>query len=787
MARPHALASLLVALACACTTSFEADQLRARPDASLDADAARDAPPLDGADAAPDGAPTCGGENAACCEPTAAASPCVAGLVCSSGVCARCPGSLAACGGFCVDITSNASHCGRCGNACAAGYGCAAGSCALSCAAGLAACGAVCAQRLTDPAHCGSCGNACSFAHAAGACAAGLCAMGRCEAGYGDCDGNSANGCETRTASDVANCGGCAQACAPARARLSVCEGGACAVSTCEAGYGDCDRDASNGCEVNLLTNAAHCGACANACAGVGACAAGVCQSSSCAAGTADCAAATPGCETDVTSDLANCGACGNACALPNARSRCGAGACAVEACAAGYGDCDGMAATGCETDTRASLAHCGACGSVCALPNAATECAAGRCAVSACAEGFADCNGVTADGCEVDLRASPSNCGACASACAADNATAACASGRCAVGACVEGFADCDANPSNGCEADVRSSDSNCGACGVVCALPNAMAACQGRACALRACREGFANCDGDASNGCEVDLRADPAHCGACGSACAAANGMPGCVAGRCVVASCSAGFVDCDMGEANGCEVDVTSDARNCGVCGGACGVAQVCSSGACRAGCVAGLTVCGASCVDLRASAANCGACGRACPTRANASATCTNGGCGLACNVNFGNCDGEGTNGCETDLRTAVGHCGGCGRRCPMGGNSAAGCTMGACTLSCSFGWANCDGNPSNGCEVFPASDARNCSRCGRACSSINNTQPNCTLGLCVQSGACLPGYGNCDILGLNGCERSLLSDGNNCGACGRRCSGGQTCRGGTCG
>jgi hypothetical protein len=337
------------------------------------------------------------------------------------------------------------------------------------------------------------------------------------------------------------------------------------------------------------------------------------------------------------------------------------------------------------------------------------------------------------------------------------------------------------------GCETDTRASLAHCGACGSVCALPNAATECAAGRCAVSACAEGFADCNGVTADGCEVDLRASPSNCGACASACAAANGMPGCVAGRCVVASCSAGFVDCDMGAANGCEVDVTSDARNCGVCGGACGVAQVCSSGACRAGCVAGLTVCGASCVDLRASAANCGACGRACPTRANASATCTNGGCGLACNVNFGNCDGEGTNGCETDLRTAVGHCGGCGRRCPMGGNSAAGCTMGACTLSCSFGWANCDGNPSNGCEVFPASDARNCSRCGRACSSINNTQPNCTLGLCVQSGACLPGYGNCDILGLNGCERSLLSDGNNCGACGRRCSGGQTCRGGTCG
>ncbi|MEZ4406093.1 MAG: hypothetical protein R3A52_06430 [Polyangiales bacterium] len=72
----------------------------------------------------------------------------------------------------------------------------------------------------------------------------------------------------------------------------------------------------------------------------------------------------------DLNIDPANCGACDNACALPNtATAGCTAGACSVVRCAEGFGDRDGDAANGCETDTRASEANCGACGA-CALPN---------------------------------------------------------------------------------------------------------------------------------------------------------------------------------------------------------------------------------------------------------------------------------------------------------------------------------------------------------------------------------------------------------------------------------
>jgi alpha-tubulin suppressor-like RCC1 family protein len=46
--------------------------------------------------------------------------------------------------------------------------------------------------------------------------------------------------------------------------------------------------------------------------------------------------------------------------------------------------------------------------------------------------------------------------------------------------------------------------------------------------------CNEGFANCDGDGANGCEVDTRTNAMHCGMCGRSCGAGES---CVAGVCL----------------------------------------------------------------------------------------------------------------------------------------------------------------------------------------------------------------------------------------------------------
>ncbi len=47
---------------------------------------------------------------------------------------------------------------------------------------------------------------------------------------------------------------------------------------------------------------------------------------------------------------------------------------------------------------------HCGGCDQACELPNAAMECDAGSCVMTACLDGFGDPNGDSADGCECDI-----------------------------------------------------------------------------------------------------------------------------------------------------------------------------------------------------------------------------------------------------------------------------------------------------------------------------------------------------------------------------------------------
>ena len=69
--------------------------------------------------------------------------------------------------------------------------------------------------------------------------------------------------------------------------------------------------------------------------------------------------------------------------------------------------------------------------------------------------------------------------------------------------------------------------------------------------------CQAGYANCDGNAANGCEAILTEDEANCGACGTVCQGSGNAAGvCVSGSCGLA-CPVGYYDCDGNLANGCE--------------------------------------------------------------------------------------------------------------------------------------------------------------------------------------------------------------------------------------
>ena len=179
------------------------------------------------------------------------------------------------------------------------------------------------------------------------------------------------------------------------------------------------------------------------------------------------------------------------------------------------------------------TVTNCGACGNSCpAMPNQATSCINGSCTNSTCNAGWGNCNSSTADGCEVDLRTDAMNCGRCANVCAMPNGTAACSDAICTIGACSGGWGNCNGSTADGCEVDLRTDAMNCGRCGGHCSLRNAIAACSDALCTIAACNGGWGNCNGSTADGCEVDLRTDAKNCGTCGNVCssglACSNGV-------------------------------------------------------------------------------------------------------------------------------------------------------------------------------------------------------------------------------------------------------------------
>jgi hypothetical protein len=69
--------------------------------------------------------------------------------------------------------------------------------------------------------------------------------------------------------------------------------------------------------------------------------------------------------------------------------------------------------------------------------------------------------------------------------------------------------------------------------------------------ACGSR-CESGATCCGGEC-----IELDSDAENCGACGAVCDAPHATAECVASECVIAKCSAGYVDCNQSPRDGCE--------------------------------------------------------------------------------------------------------------------------------------------------------------------------------------------------------------------------------------
>ncbi len=156
------------------------------------------------------------------------------------------------------------------------------------CEAPLTLCGTECIDLQTATEHCGSCDALCARPGATAQCVQGECTLESCEPQRLDCDANEQNGCEVSSDSDSDHCGACDVVCttAPPNASAS-CTAGECVGFTCDEGFGDCNNDQADGCEITFSSDPLHCGVCDRDCLG-GACTDGVCEPALIATGQAN-------------------------------------------------------------------------------------------------------------------------------------------------------------------------------------------------------------------------------------------------------------------------------------------------------------------------------------------------------------------------------------------------------------------------------------------------------------------------------------------------------------------
>jgi hypothetical protein len=132
-------------------------------------------------------------------------------------------------------------------------------------------------------------------------------------------------------------------------------------------------------------------------------------------------------------------------------------------------------------------------------------------------------------------------------------------------------------------------------------------------------------------------------------------------------------------------------------------------------------------------NLNTTAANCGFCGNVCTT-ANGIPQCASGMCQVgSCNTGYDDCDRVPSNGCEEPLTSSVAHCGSCATAC-TNAHGTTSCMASTCVPSCSTGFADCDGDPKNGCETA-LDTVSDCGMCGKTCPANGGT-PICTAGVC---------------------------------------------------
>ncbi len=504
--------------------------------------------------------------------------------------------------------------------------------------------------------------------HSAAVCKNGQCSFA-CVAPWIDCNA-AIEGCETDGGSDALNCGGCDLKCPSKNNSTVECLNSKCAY-TCNDGYKDCNKDITDGCEINVNADIQHCSECFSRCPDPqpNSHQHKICVNAICGF---ECDAGYHACNGVCYSDLdaAHCGKSCRDCASgvhANVKfcaysAKLGDYVCNYE-CEAGYGDC--TTEEGCETDVK-TIDDCGVCGNRCTYaptgghPTCEISGSSRACSWQ-CDSGWhkvgdhcernsvTSCCGVSCKTCTSGAYSTPT----CVFSETAQDYVCSCS--------CSTGFGDCDnvCSP-NGCETQLNTVN-NCLACNAKCvdAPLNGRPICLASGCSWE-CNPNYRKC----GSGCYDE--ADGAHCG---SNCYNCNADPNvqsstCSSGVCVY-SCKDGYKDCDSNP--GCETKLGT-VNACSDCGDVCGYAPpngyaTCEGGTCSFQCNAGYHKCGSVCKkddDVSYCGSACVNCANGAP--ANTSAACVNNACQYSCNAGYADCSAGMTNGCEVNLSSPINTC-----------------------------------------------------------------------------------------------------------------------------
>ena len=154
----------------------------------------------------------------------------------------------------------------------------------------------------------------------------------------------------------------------------------------------------------------------------------------------------------------------------------------------------------------------------------------------------------------------------------------------------CDPGFAHCTFGDT-GCDTDTTSNIKHCGSCDGDCtdSVNHATGvACVSSSCTYAACSSGYTDCDGDKRNGCEANLQTDTRHCGMCTTSCLASvkNVVTiTCATGGCNYDVCKPFFYDANANRADGCEAACGGNTQPCCPSGSQCQTSLTCNSGTC----------------------------------------------------------------------------------------------------------------------------------------------------------------------------------------------------------